>query len=302
MKLTTRSTLWLLSFSLLLLFCGCTKENSITFRLFANPMYFAGKVLHDPSDFSSSWVDGESINLNGENCTIAGNGNAASITVENVPSTTIYAIYPNTMSSGGNDIVVTYGAGGTSTMTLKQMAIDFTDATHHKVVLPMAAKTEDNNGRLLFDHLTGGLRFTIENNTGTACTLATVRIVTTGANANAVAPQHHEKGVTVTWERQGLIVPSGPVGSIEDDRTLVYASEMRFAMKTNGTEGVIIPVGGTKTFSVPVTVRSMTGFSVTGYAPGGAELFTKKKSNMNLPIDFNEIYDTPTIKIGTPNE
>ena len=59
------------------------------------------------------------------------------------------------------------------------LAIDFTDATHHKVVLPMAAKTEDNNGRLLFDHLTGGLRFTIENNTGTACTLATVRIVTT---------------------------------------------------------------------------------------------------------------------------
>lgn len=281
---------------------GCTKEKNNTFRLFSKPMTESGaKVQVTLSPFASSWVGGETINLNNESCTISGNGTEATITSSDAPSTPIYAIYPNTMSNGGNDIAVVYGANGTSTMTLKQLAVDYIDNNHsaHKVVFPMAAMATTNNGKLLFDHLTGGLRITIQNNANTPCTLATVRIVTTGANATAVTPQTHANGVTVSWERQGLIIPSGPIG-ISGDRSLVYASEMHFAMKTAGSPNVIISGNSSITFCVPVTVRSMTGFSVTGYDPDGAEVFTRKK-DINASITFNQMVNVPTISIPTQN-
>ena len=285
------------------LMTGCTneKDNGHLFRIHAEQMESgSSKVLVNPTNLSSSWVEGEYIGLNEENCEITKNGNEYSITCGEVPSTPIYAFYPISMNALGNDIVVT-GTSGSRTMTLRRIAVDFSDdLLTHKVLFPMAAYSETNNGTLHFDHLTGGLRLTIENSALVPCTLSSVRIITNGANEAAVAPVSH-KGVTISWENQGLVVPGGQTGGVSGDITVSYASEMRVMMRTSGNEGVVIParVGSTNgriVFCVPATVRSMTGISVTAYNSAGGEVFTLSKT-IEASIARNGLYDIPAIEI-----
>lgn len=282
---------------LALLATGCSKDelSDSIFRLTANPMVGDGaKVMVTPSTLGSSWVQGEKINLNGTGYTIL-EKTTGNFTIEcpSTPSAPLYAIYPNSMNTDGNNVVVSYSAGA-STVTLKQLAVDYTDNSHatHKVVFPMAAyQAELNSSQLLFDHLTAGMKFTIENTTGVACTLSAVRIYLYG---NEAPTPTGTNGVTVSWENQGPVVPGGTIGSTTGDVTAGYASEMRFAMKTGGDDNVVIAAGGSISFCVPVTVRSITSFSVTGYKPDGSELFTRQK-DISRTLVLNQMYDMPTI-------
>jgi hypothetical protein len=259
-----------------------------------NPMEGDGaKVLVTPSDLGNSWIAGEQINLNGTGYAIE-EETPGSFTIEcpSAPSAPIYAIYPNSVNADGNNVVVNYSAG-TSTMTLKQLDVDYTDNSHttHKVVFPMAAYQSVISSQLLFDHLTAGMKFTIENTTGEACTLSAVRIYLYGDETPTPTGKN---GVTVSWENQGPIVPGGTIGSTTGDVEADYASEMRFAMKTGGEPNVIIGGNSSITFCVPVTVRSLTSFTVTGYKPDGSELFTFQK-DLNRSLELNKMYNMPSI-------
>lgn len=281
---------------------GCGKDDSLgnIFRLTANPMDNGGaKVLVTPSTLGSSWIVGEVINLNGNAYAIQ-EKNTGKFTIEclSSPSAPLYAIYPNTVEADGNNIDVSYSAGA-STMTLRQLAVDYTDSSHatHKVVFPMAAYLEEvDNDQLLFDHLTAGMRFTIENTTGVACTLSSVRIYLYDDEAPTATGKN---GVTVSWEHQGPIVPGGTIGGTTSDVTAEYASEMRFAMKTGGDDNVVIAAGGSISFCVPVTVRSITSFAVSGYKPDGSELFCRQKDlDSKKTLALNRMYNMPTITIN----
>lgn len=279
-----------------MLLVGCNDKFDNIFLLKANPMENDdAEALAPTSDECVSWMAGEQININGTGCIIEEKP-PGSFTIE-CPSTQkapVYAIYPNTVNTYGNQVEVSYSPGA-STLTLKMLAVDYTDNTlaTHKVFFPMAAYQSKLSSQLMFDHLTAGMQFTIENTTDEACALAAVRIYLYG---DEVPTPTEKNGVIVSWENQGPIVPGGTIGSTTGDVDAEYASEMRFAMMTDGEPNVIIQGHSSITFSVPVTVRSLTSFAVTGYKPDWSELFSFQKA-ISRSLELNKMYNMPTITL-----
>lgn len=302
----------LFSFAVLLALVAssCSKDDGARkFRLFANPIRNASKIQMNPGDLTSSWVAGEKINLNGQECVITeSNSNSTSnfsITCQNVPTKPIYAIYPSTMDGteavdDGNIIITTYNQNS-STVKLKQLTIDFS-GNSHKVIFPMAAKitTEENTDKLLFDHLTAGFKITIENTATEACTLSAIRVFAQCPNPESTVPETWN-GVSVSWERQGLIVPSGPIGGINGDVALQNACEMFFKMKSGNNDYVVIPAAnqqnGKISFCIPATVRAISSITVTGVGTDGADVFARTMSSSNANVARNNMYAIPTITI-----
>lgn len=293
--------------AVVLLAVGCTKDNGKADRIsiFANGMDGNGaKVWVDPADVNAAtWVAGESIDLNGNPYTINGNGNGSfSLDVEPLEEA-MYAVYPAATESEGDTIDVTNGNGSGATITLKNLAVNFRDGGH-RIVFPMAAQAAAASGSLFFDHLTAGLRLTLENSANSGYAIDHLKVVVQGT---AAAGDVEIGGVsyTVAWAVQGPTTPSGDIGGIEDDRPVGYSSEMNFHMQTNGVAGVTVParaneVNGSISFCVPVTVCEMQRISVTGYDASGVQLFTKSKSiDSNRPtLDVNHMYHIPAIEIN----
>ena len=295
----------LFSFAVLLALVAtsCSKDDGARkFRLFANPIRNASKIQMNPVDLTSSWVAGEKINLNGQECVITESNSIFSIECQNVPTTPIYAIYPYTSTTGDNVITTIYD-GETSTMKLKQLAINFNDDySNYQVIFPMAAKTEENTGKLMFDHLTAGFKITIENTATEACTLSAIRVFAQCPNAESTTPETYN-GVSVSWEHQGLIVPSGPIGGINGDVALQNACEMFFKMKSGNNDYVVIPAAnqqngnGSISFCIPATVRAISSITVTGVGADGADVFARTMSSSNANVARNNMYAIPTITI-----
>jgi len=281
---------------LAMLVAGCNGTFDNIFFLKANPMENDDAKASVSSDSYISWIAGEQINLNGTGCIIE-EKTPGSFTVECPGTLTapVCAIYPNTVDTYGNQVEVNYSPGA-STLTLKMLSVDYTDNTHatHKVFFPMAAYQSKLSSQLMFDHLTAGMRFTIENPTDEACALAAVRIYLYG---DEVPTPTEKNGVTVSWENQGPIIPGGTIGSTTGDVEAEYASEMRFAMMTGGEPNVIIEGHSSITFCVPVTVRSLTSFAVTGYKPDWSELFSFQK-DISRSLELNKMYNMPTITLS----
>ena len=281
---------------------SCSKDDGVRkFRLLTNPMRNASKISVTPSTNASSWVAGESINLNGYQCAITeeqvNETSQFSITCSTAVSTPVYAIYPYTMESGDNVITTTYN-GESSTMKLKHLTVKFNDdRTKHEVIFPMAAKATTNTDKLLFDHLTAGFKITIQNNSENALTLSAVRVFVQCPQSTDVNPVTHN-GVSVSWERQGLIVPSGPIG-INGDVSLQNACEMYFKMKTGNSDNVVIPGNGSITFWAPATVKAVSNITITGVGADGVDVFARTKT-ISTTITRNNMYTIPTINY--PNE
>lgn len=277
----------------LLFAVGCKKDNS-RISIFAENMSGDSKVWVDPAQVNgATWLEGETVNLNGDVYTIAIDDNGFYLSNTAELTSNLYAIYPTSLQADGNNIAVVNN-NSTGTITINSLAVNFT-GNGHEVVFPMASTAEAGSDKLLFDHLTGGMRVTLAN--ATATTVASVKMITYGDEA---IPPVALDGITVTtqWASQGPTVPMGDVGQIEGDQDIKYSCEMSFAMQTNGEAGVTIPDGGNITFCVPVTVRSVKRLTVIGYASDGSVLFTKTKSFTNAQIDRNHMYSLPTIQIN----
>lgn len=284
--------------ALLALATGCGKDVADRISLFANSMGGGAKVWMNPTDVNgATWVAGEGINLNGTPYAITANGNGRfSLEVEPLAEA-MYAVYPATMASGGNDITVeNHGASG-ATITIKRLAVDFRDGGH-RIVFPMAEKADANATSLYFDHLTAGLRLTLADSSTDDIAVDHLKVVVQGT---AAAPAVTIDGVdyTVAWAVQGPTTPSGDIGGISGDREVTYSSEMNFQMQTSGTAGVTVPASGNIQFYVPATMRNVKRLSITGYDAAGQQLFAKSK-DLDTPLDLevNHMYNIPSFKIN----
>ena len=283
--------------ALLALATGCGKDVADRISLFANSMGGAAKVWMDPANVNSAtWVAGEGINLNGTPYAITANGNSSfSLEVEPL-AVAMYAVYPATMNSDGNDIEVVNNNASGATITIKSLAVDFRDGGH-RIVFPMAEKAAANSSALYFDHLTAGLRLTLANSSEDGIAVDHLKVVVQGT---AAAPAVPIDGVdyTVAWAVQGPTTPSGDVGGIVGNRGVTYSSEMNFQMQTAGTAGVTVPAGGNIQFCVPATMRNVKRLSITGYDAAGQQLFTKSKDLDTLNLAVNHMYNIPSFNIN----
>lgn len=277
---------------------GCTKETTDSISIFAGNMNNGGaKVWVDPADVNNAtWVAGESVNLNGTSYNITYNGNGSySLDVKPLDEM-MYAVYPATTTTGGNDITVENNSSS-ATITMKQLAVDFCDGGH-RIIFPMGEKAAAKSSNLHFDHLTGGLRLTLANSSNTAIAIDHIKVVVQGTSA---APAVVIDGVsyTVGWEVQGPTMPSGDVGSIRGDQEVPYSSEMNFQMQTSGNACVTVPANDNISFCVPVTMRNVKKLSITGYDASGVQLFTKVK-NLDSPLSIavNYMYNIPSFNIN----
>ena len=86
------------------------------------------KVWVDPaSPNGATWVEGESVDLNGTARAITCNGDG-SYSLDVTPlNEAMYAVYPAKTASDGNDITVENSNASGSTITLKSLAVDFSD-------------------------------------------------------------------------------------------------------------------------------------------------------------------------------
>ena len=293
----TISRLLFIPLLLTLLATGCTKDKG-RIRLMASPMN-GSKVFVPASGVNdATWVVGETINLNGTSYAIGtGSDNLFYLYDANDNAvapleSTMYAIYPATLTTGGNNVAVTNNGSSGATITINRLAVNFHD-DGYDIVFPMASKANANSNRLLFHHLTGGLKLTLSAQT--SCTVATLKVVTFGTGA-ASAVTIEDVPYTVRWAVQGPNIPTGGVGGIEGDRDVKYASEMWFDLR-DGTNPVTITSDGI-TFSVPVTVNNVNRITVIGYDANGAELFAKTQNLTSTTIQVNYMYTVPEIQIN----
>lgn len=288
-----RTIIFLLA--LILLFAVGCKKNNGHISIFAENMADNSKVWVDPAQVNgATWIVGETVNLNGTVYTIASDDDGFYLANTAELNSALYAIYPADLQADGNDISVVNN-NTTGTITISSLAVNFTN-NDHEVVFPMAATADAGSDKLLFDHLTGGLKVSLANTTAT--TVASVRMITYGDEA---IPPVALNGITIAtqWATQGPTVPMGDVGQIEGDQDIKYSCEMNFAMQTDGASTVTVPAGGSITFCVPVTVRSVKRLTVIGYAADGSVLFTKTRSFTTAQaIERNHMYSLPTIQIN----
>ena len=245
---------------LAVLFVGCGKEEAINgrIRLFAEQMTNAGsgsKLLMNPSDLSAKWLNGESINVNGNAYTIVKEndeyylgGSTATL------SAPLYAIYPATTKADGNDIVVTNNRTAGCAIDIHSLAVNFTGGGKHEVIFPMAAQYTTDSTGLMFRHLTGGMKLTISN--GKASAVVVDRLVVTATKEDGKPAIY--KDLKPTWANAQLPgVPGGEVGETTGNVNAQFISDMTLMMNTDGNAGVTISASGSlKSRAITATMRS----------------------------------------------
>lgn len=263
---------------LALLATGCGKDNG-RYRLFAENMTAAGdtKLLVNPSDLVTKWLEGENINVNGTVAPIAKDGSSYVVDVQSeVDASTLYCIYPGTTNANGNNVTVANNNGSGGTITLNKLAVNFHSNGTHDVIFPMAAKATASAENMEFKHLTAGFRFSLSS--ASEMDIHTFKVyvycsgAATGINPGSIA------SYTVKWANEGLmpLTPIGEIGSITD-RAQSYGSEMVFNMQTEGTAGVTIN-STPKQFCVPLNLCSgnkVKRITVVGLGSTGDMLFAK---------------------------
>lgn len=244
----------------------------------------------------ASWVAGERINLNGTPYPVAFDEDAYYLNTgsDDIP-TSLLAVYPSDTDAEGNDVTVTNN-GTTGTVTIRSLCVDYREGGH-RILFPMAAANSQGDSRLLFNHLTAGMKLTLTDTCTTKdYTVGSVKIVTYGDGATAAALPA-VNGVSCRWAVQGPSVPGGMIGGETGDVAMTYSSEMHFTLKDNGAAGKAIATGGSISLCVPVTVNRIKTIVVTGYDTEGRQLFTRSKTlDTELQVQANTMYTIPVIE------
>ena len=147
---------------------GCHKDNNnFGMRLVGENIHTTGKAAVD--GISISWVNGESIRINGENKTIAIDEEGAYIT--DVTESSIYrAIYPASINgSAALD-------GDNVTVTIPNTHLYNSDANGRQMLdIPMAGRSE-NGSSLYLKHLTAAIMVEITNYYGFAVLVDSIEV------------------------------------------------------------------------------------------------------------------------------
>jgi hypothetical protein len=293
---------------------GCAKdsvapESAATghrISIFAGTMGANGsKILMDPSNVDSAcWVANEQIDLNGTPYPIGGNiTNGFYLDLgNNDVSGTLYAIYPATVKDNlGNDIAVTNNGTNGCAIDIHSLAVNIHSDGKHDVIFPMAATAAANSTSLHFDHLTGGLKLTLKNNSTTAAKVVDRLVVT--ATQDGGSPAIY-KDIKPTWAGSQLPgIPGGEVGEITGDQGAQFISSMTLKMNSqdnggNVTLSVTIPANGSISFCIPMLANELKNLTITGYN-GDTQVFQKTKELPSaISIPRNQMYNIPTININ----
>lgn len=141
---------------LLFLLQGCEKMGSESnmIEIFAEPFHGGAKVQVDGNN--STWIDGDSIAINGDRVAVERREGHAYIPYD-APLSVNRAVYPARMTTGSM-------ASDNVTLTLPAIYHFKTDASGKQLLdIPMAARSTESNP-LEFKHLTGALCFVVHNN------------------------------------------------------------------------------------------------------------------------------------------
>lgn len=251
---------------LLLLGTACQKDHTPRqIELLLEPMGSTAKLAIDGSDgTTATWSSGDAIRFNGTVATVIRETNGHTYVDNSAADEVNRALFPTTLASSGP-------AADLVTVSLPASYDYATDGVQQKLALPMAARATGNDP-LPFMHLTGALCFTLQNSRDVDLTLDSIVVVssgyllngsrqvdlahldTTGAVPTANAAR---RKVTMTFERQSLVVPAG------ESRTVVLP---------------VAPVGDTNHFTVAVTCHHQ-----------GVRYTFRKRQTSGGPLRRNQI-------------
>jgi len=251
---------------LLLLGTACQKDHTPRqIELLLEPMGSTAKLAIDGSDgTTATWSSGDAIRFNGTVATVIRETNGHTYVDNSAADEVNRALFPTTLASSGP-------AADLVTVSLPASYDYATDGAQQKLALPMAARATGNDP-LPFMHLTGALCFTLQNSRDVDLTLDSIVVVssgyllngsrqvdlahldTTGAVPTANAAR---RKVTMTFERQSLVVPAG------ESRTVVLP---------------VAPVGDTNHFTVAVTCHHQ-----------GVRYTFRKRQTSGGPLRRNQI-------------
>ena len=285
---------------------SCGKDNDSRLRLIAENLGANGgaKVFVDPTTPNgANWNNGETIDLNGSRYSISREGSNYYLNVAERPTGQLYALYPATLTSGGNDIVVSNNLANGCAVAIHKLTLDIHDGGHD-VILPMAARVGAEGNTLLFKHLTGCIKLTISNTTGSAITVDTIKVGALDVSDNPViyknlTPNGLDWGGGLTWTTATLpAIPGGEVGETDGNVSALYTGEITLVMKSGPTNHATIAAGGSLTLCVPMLADDVKTFTVKGYS--GSSVIFDKSATLDTPKDIerNKLFTIPTIEIN----
>lgn len=215
-------------------------------RITAEPFHSQGKAVLNGT--SSTWQNGDQIRFsNGTLATVNVTDGNFYISQSGIASGTS-AVYPASIVKDAGD--------GAWTLTLPESYQYASDGSGHQVIdMPLAAYYT-GDGTVFFKHLTGGLYFTVTNNTGSTVRLDRITV------KNAT---HYMNGTT-------LPLASITTDFLNGDRVFSGsgADEARKRVSLLFNNGYELANGSSKQFLVPVPAFSTdAAFTITVYAHNG---------------------------------
>ena len=287
-----------------LLATGCGKEQKNgRIRIFAENMTNAvnSKLMIDPASPANSaqWLEGESIDINGERFLIEDDGNGGyQVDINNNDfggALVYYALYPGDDYEGNSFDIHNDDPFDNPSITINNLELKFHSDGTHDVVFPMGAMAEEGTDDvLIFKHLTAGFRMTL--NATSSVTVKKLKVIVYGTpQAGPVDDAVSGISYAVAWKDDGMLpLPGGGTGSVTD-RDVAYASVMNFDLKTEDVAGVTFT--GTKQLCIPVTLASVNRITVIGYN-GDTEVFNKTAAIPTVDLVRNKIYPVGPISVN----
>ncbi len=223
---------------------GCHKDNNnFGMRLVGENIHTTGKAAVD--GINISWVNGESIRINGENKTIAIDEEGAYIT--DVTESSIYrAIYPASINgSAALD-------GDNVTVTIPSTHVYNSDANGRQLLdIPMAGRSE-NGSSLYLKHLTAAIMVEITNYYGFAVLVDSIEV----RSSDEGTPYQLSGTTTIDLTDANMgITPNSSPTEAQKKVTMTFG---------DGTHALKIDQGATRRVMVPVLpVGSGNRFSIT---------------------------------------
>ena len=216
-------------------------------RITAEPLHSQGKAVLNGT--SSAWQSGDQIRFsNGTLATVSVTDGNFYISQSGIASGTS-AVYPASIVKDAGD--------GAWTLTLPESYQYAADGSGHQIIdMPLAAYYT-GDGTVFFKHLTGGLYFTVTNNTGSTVRLDRITV------ENEI---YYMNGSTLALSAVTTAFLSGDrafAGSGDDE------SRKRVSLLFN--DGYELANGSSKQFLVPVPAFSTdAAFTITVYAHNGS--------------------------------
>ena len=234
-----------------MLLVSCEKEEASDGRIeiFAESMSGGSKVLLDGAN--ATWVDGDSIRINGDKVVVERQGEHAYISYA-TPQSVNRAVYPTNLVS--------------TTLTSDNITVNFPAYYHYRVdattgrqilELPMAARSEGSDP-LQFKHLTGALYVTVKNTAAVPLTLQSVTVSSNRYRLNGT------RSVNLSDLEDFGSATAGTV----DERIVTLLFDTGYTLATDESVRVMVPVmpvGGSGDNLFTIKVRSFSAGQANFY-------------------------------------